>query len=57
MCVNAFRVLLFHIQFAECNVCKYRQQSLFKLFSGLPNIFLIATASDNYIYKVGNFTA
>ena len=30
-------------------------KSFFKLRSGLSNIFFIATAADNYKYKVGSF--
>ena len=30
-------------------------ESLFKLSSGLSNIFLLATIAYNYIYKVGSF--
>ena len=37
------------------NVLPVNTKSLFKLPSGLSNIFLIATAADNYIYKVGSF--
>ena len=37
------------------NVLSVNTKSLFKLPSGLSNIFFIATAADNYIYKVGSF--
>ena len=41
--------------FRLSNVLSVNTKSLFKLSSGLSNIFLIATAADNYIYKVGSF--
>ena len=41
--------------FRLSNVLSGNNKSLFKLSSGLSNIFLIATAADNYIYKVGSF--
>ena len=52
MCVNVFRLLFFHIHVVEFAV---NTESIFKLSSCLSNIFLIATAADNYIYKVGSF--
>ena len=41
--------------FRLSNVLSVNDKSLFKLSSGLSNIFLIATAADNYIYKLGSF--
>ena len=41
--------------FRLSNVLSVNTKSLFELSSGLSNIFLIATAADNYIYKVGSF--
>ena len=41
--------------FRLSNVLSVNTKSLFKLPSGLSNIFFIATAADNYIYKVGSF--
>ena len=49
MCVNVFRLLFFHIWVVECAICKC------SLSLNLSNIFLIATAEDNYVYKVGSF--
>ena len=37
------------------NVLSVSTESVFKLSSGLSNIFFIAAAPDNYIYKVGSF--
>ena len=42
--------------FSLSNVLSVNTESLFKLSSGLCNIFLIATTADNDIYKVGSFT-
>ena len=41
--------------FRLLNVLSVNTKSLFELSSGLSNIFLIATAADNYIYEVGSF--
>ena len=41
--------------FRLSNVLSVNTKSLFELSSGLSDIFLIATAADNYIYKVGSF--
>ena len=41
--------------FRLLNVLSINTESLFKLWSGSSNIFLISTAADNYIYKVGSF--
>ena len=42
--------------FRLSNVLRVNTKSLCRLFSGLPNIFLIAIAADNYIYdEVGSF--
>ena len=41
--------------FRLSNVLSVNTQSPFKLSSDLSNIFLIATAGDNCIYKVGSF--
>ena len=41
--------------FRLSNVLSVNTESLFKMFSGLSNIFLIAIVADNYIYKVGGF--
>ena len=54
MSINVFRLLFFHIQVAECAL-SVNTKSLFKLSSGFSNIFLIATAADNYINTVGIF--
>ena len=53
MSVNVFRLLFF--LFRLSNVLSVNTKSFFKLSSGLSNIFLIATAADNHIYKVGSF--
>ena len=37
------------------NVLSVNTESLFQLSSGLSSIFLIPTAAENYIYKVGSF--
>ena len=42
--------------FRLSNVLSVNTESLFRLSSGLSNIFLIATAAGNYIYQVGSFT-
>ena len=42
--------------FKLSNVLSVNTKPLFKVPSGLSNIFLIATAADNYIYKVGSFS-
>ena len=41
--------------FRLSNVLSVNTKSLFKVPSGLSNIFFIATAADNYIFKVGSF--
>ena len=41
--------------FRLSNVLSVNNKSFFKLSFGLSNIFLIATAADNYIYKLGSF--
>ena len=41
--------------FRLSNVLSVNTESLLKLSCGLTNIFLIATAADNYIYKIGGF--
>ena len=41
--------------FRLSNVLSVNTKSLFKLSSGLSNIFLTATDADNYIYMVGSF--
>ena len=41
--------------FRLSNVLSVNTESLFKMSSGLSNIFLIAIVADNYIYKVGGF--
>ena len=42
--------------FRLSNVLAVNTKTLFKLSYVFSNIFLIATAADSYIYKVGNFT-
>ena len=42
--------------FGLSNVLSVNTESLFKLSCGLSNIFLIATAADNYIYMVRSFS-
>ena len=37
------------------NVLSVNTESLFQLSSGLSSIFLIPTAAENYMYKVGSF--
>ena len=54
MSINVFRLLFFHIQVAE--LLYVNTESLFKLSFGFSNIFLIAAAADNCIYKVGSFS-
>ena len=49
----SFDIYFFIFRFL--NVLSLNTESLFKLSSGLTDIFLIATAADNYIYKVGSF--
>ena len=46
-----FYFLIFRLS----NVLSVNTESLFKLSCVLSNIFLIATAADNYIYKIGGF--
>ena len=41
--------------FRLLNVLPVNTKSLVKLPSGLSNIFLIATAADNYTYQDGSF--
>ena len=41
--------------FRFSNVLSVNAKSLFELSSGLSDIFLIVTAVDNYIYKIGSF--
>ena len=53
MSLNIVRLLFF--RFRLWNVLPVNTKSLFKLSYGLSNIFLIATAADNYIYKVESF--
>ena len=47
MSVNVFRLLFFLLRLS--NVLSVNTKSLFKLSSGLSNIFLIATAANNHI--------
>ena len=54
MCVNVFRLLFFI--FRMSSVLYVNTEPLFKLSSGLLNIFLFATVADNYIHRVGSST-
>ena len=49
----SFDFYLFKLRLS--NVLSVNTESLFKLPSGLSNMFFIATAPDNYIFKVGSF--
>ena len=46
---------LYFFIFRLSNSLSVNTESLLKMSSGLFNIFLIETAADNYIYKVGSF--
>ena len=53
MSINVFQLLFFIFRLS--NMLPVNTKSLFKLSSSWFNIFLIATAADNYIYQVGSF--
>ena len=53
MCLNILLLLFFHVQEIEYEMLCGNTEPPFGLYSGLSNIFFIATNADNYTYNVG----